>query len=388
MSDSKLHASRRLAGNPSRSDVTFILVPRPVTSRKAHQTETTPLFFLRARIPHVGVRPSLDTRFTSTHIEQTGEAFFTAAVMFFSNSVSFDPKKDIPSLENKVILVTGGTNGLGKQSVLEYARHQPAEIWLAARNLEKAQAAADEVKKSVPGAQIKLLELDLASLESVKTAAKKFTEECNRLDILALNAGIMATPPGLTKEHYEVQFGTNHMGHALLTKLLIPVLDKTAKLPNTDVRIVALSSKGHNWVPGGGLVFDSLKTDASTMGPYLRYGQSKLSNLLFIRQMAKEHPQLTSVAVHPGLVHTNLAAGATGSPWIVRSLTGLSRYVLSTVEDGVKNQLWASVAKDVKSGEYYEPVGVGGTTSALGKSDELAKKLWDWTEKELEKHGA
>lgn len=307
--------------------------------------------------------------------------------MFFSNSVSFDPKKDIPPLQDKVILVTGGTNGLGKQSVLEYSQHKPAEIWLAARNLERARATADEIRRSVPDAPIKLLELDLASLESVEAAARKFTEESDRLDILALNAGIMATPPGLTKDHYEVQFGTNHMGHALLTKLLIPVLEKTAKLPNTDVRIVALSSKGHNWVPRGGIVFDSLKTDASGMGTYARYGQSKLANILFIRQLAKQYPQFTCVAVHPGVVHTNLAAGATGSPWPFQHLVGLSRFVLTTVEDGVKNQLWASVAKEVKNGEYYEPVGIGGKASAFAQNDELAKKLWDWTEEELGKRG-
>lgn len=347
--------------------------------------ETTRSFSL---LRPVAVDFSLDTRFISAPQRTDERTFLSAAVMLFSNSVPFDPKKDIPSLEDKVILVTGGTNGLGKQSVLEYARHQPAEIWVAARNLERAQAAADEVKSSVPDAQIKLLELDLASLESVKAAAKKFTEEADRLDILALNAGIMATPPGLTKDHYEEQFGTNHMGHALLTKLLIPVLEKTAKLPSTDVRIVALSTKGHHWVPRGGIVFDSLKTDASSMGPYVRYGQSKLANILFIRQLAKEYPQFTSVAVHPGLVHTNIGTGATGSPWFVRYLWGFSRFVLTTVENGVKNQLWASVAKEVKNGEYYEPIGVGGTTSALGKNDELAKKLWDWTGEELKKHGA
>lgn len=307
--------------------------------------------------------------------------------MLFASAVPFDPQKDIPSLEDKVILVTGGTSGLGKQSVLEYARHRPGEIWLAARNLERAQAAADEVRSSVPDAPIKLLELDLASLESVQSAARKFAEEADRLDILALNAGIMATPPGLTKDGYEEQFGTNHMGHALLTNLLIPVLDKTAKLPDTDVRIVALSSTGHKLVPRGGIVFDSLKTDAVSMGPYIRYGQSKLANVLFVRQLAKEHPQFTSVAVHPGLVQTNLAAGATGSNRLIRSLLGSSHFFTTTVEQGVKNQLWASVAGDVKSGEYYEPVGVAGKASGYGKDDEFAKRLWDWTEEELRKHG-
>ncbi|PKS09159.1 hypothetical protein jhhlp_003773 [Lomentospora prolificans] len=304
--------------------------------------------------------------------------------MLWGKSVSFTPKTDIPSLEGRVILVTGGGNGLGKQCVLEYARHKPSRIWLAARNLQKAQAAVDDIKKEIPDAPIELLELDLTSLESVKRAAATFSARSDRLDILLLNAGVMAIPPELTKEGYEIQFGTNHVGHALLTKLLVPILDKTAKSSDTGARIVALSSMGHNYAATGGIEFDSLKTTGESMSTYARYGQSKLANILFIRQLAKEYPQFTSVAVHPGIVNTNLFKAATDTPAILKVFLPASSYFFTTVETGARNQLWASVSDDVKSGEYYEPIGIPNRASSYGKSDQLAKKLWDWTEKELE----
>lgn len=304
--------------------------------------------------------------------------------MFWGKSVSFTPKTDIPSLEGKVILVTGGGNGIGKQCILEFARHSPSRIWLAARNLEKAREAVGDIQKEVPDAAIEVVELDLTSLESVKTAAARVLAESDRLDVLLLNAGVMAIPAAVTKDGYEVQFGTNHVGHALLTKLLVPLLDKTAKGPGADVRVVALSSMGHNYTATGGIKFDSLKTTGEEMFTYARYGQSKLANILFIRQLAKEYPQFTAAAVHPGVVNTNLFHAATDTPAILRIFLPLTSYVLTTIETGAKNPLWASVAEGVKSGEYYEPVGIPGKASAYGKNDELAKKLWEWTEKELE----
>lgn len=305
---------------------------------------------------------------------------------FFKTSVNFTPEKDIPSLSGKIILITGGNVGLGKQAVLEFAKHDPEQIWLGSRSVEKGIQAADEIKRQVPQACIKVLEMDLTSFESIKDAAQRFMNESQRLDILMLNAGIMAHPPRLTKDGYEIQFGTNHMGHALLTKLLLPTLDATAKSSTSaDVRIVSLTSYGHTAVPKGGFSFDTPKTLAEDLGAYGRYYQSKLANVLWARQLAKEYPQFTIASIHPGLVNTELMNRATATPTIVKTLVKFGGgAVLSSVEKGARNQLWASVSKDVKSGEYYEPVGISGKVSDDGKNDELAKKLWDWTQKELE----
>ncbi|KAH6900767.1 short-chain dehydrogenase/reductase [Thelonectria olida] len=302
-------------------------------------------------------------------------------------SVAFSPEKDIPPLTGKVILVTGANGGLGKQAVLEFARHHPEKIWLAARNLNKAKGAADDIKQQIPEASIELLQLDLSSFDSVKKAARRVLSESDRLDVLMLNAGIMAVPPGLTEDGYEIQFGTNHMGHALLSKLLLPLLEKTAKSsPDSDVRVVSMTSYGHTQVSKGGFRFDTPKTTAESLGGYGRYYQSKLANVLWARQLAKLYPQFTVASIHPGIVRTQLMDRATTTPAVVKALVKVGNMFLAPVEQGVRNQLWAAVSKDVKSGEYYEPVGVGGLVSENGKDDELAKQLWEWTEKEFEGH--
>lgn len=299
-------------------------------------------------------------------------------------SVSFSPAQDIPSLDGKVILVTGGNIGLGKQCIFEYARHNPSEIWLAARNLEKAKAAVEDIQAELAApAPIKLLEVDLSSLSSVQQAARKFMAEARRLDILMLNAGIMAAPPSLTTDGYEAQFGTNYLGHALLAKLLLPVMTSTARIQNGDVRILMITSDLHSDAPKEGIRFESLKTDGHDLSSFSRYGQSKLAMILWTRKMARLYPQFTLTAIHPGVVQTNLSAGATDSPLVFRALMKVAKPLLTGVEKGARNQLWASVSKDVKSGEYYKPVGISGGGSKLSTNDELAERLWEWTEHEL-----
>ncbi|KAL6408680.1 putative short-chain dehydrogenase reductase protein [Ilyonectria robusta] len=302
--------------------------------------------------------------------------------------VSFTPANDIPSLSGKVILVTGSNTGLGKQSIIDLARHNPSQIWLAARSLEKAQGAITDIKAQVPTAPIHPLQLDLASLDSIKAAAKTFLNSATRLDILMLNAGIMATPPGTTKDGYEIQFGTNHVGHALLTKLLMPLLLQTAEGASSDVRVVVLSSTVHAQAPEGGVQFNTLKTRADAMETWTRYGQSKLANVLFGRELAKRYPQIKVVSVHPGIVNTNLTDSYMDSSMLRRTIRPffmpLVKMVLTSVEDGVKNQLWAATSKDIVSGEYYEPVGKAGKASGYAKDEGLARKLWDWTEKQFQ----
>ncbi|KAM5349754.1 hypothetical protein ACJ41O_006259 [Fusarium nematophilum] len=306
----------------------------------------------------------------------------------FCQSNPYNPDADIPSLKGKVVLITGGNVGLGKQSALSLCKHHPSQVWIAARSAKKGNAAISEIKEQVPGSGISLrfLELDLASFDSVKSAARTLLESVSRLDIVLLNAGIMACPPGLTKEGYEVQFGTNHIGHALLLKLLLPLLVKTASSPDSDVRVVSVSSVAHKFGPSGGIQFDSLKTSAEIMATNDRYGQSKLANLLYAREIARQYPQLTTVAIHPGTVKTDLQQSNDGS-FVVSAFQKVVVPIIGvSVEEGAKNQLWAATAKDVESGEYYVPVGIPGKGSALSMDRELSRKLWEWTEKELEGH--
>ncbi|KAH7246556.1 hypothetical protein BKA59DRAFT_439180 [Fusarium tricinctum] len=298
------------------------------------------------------------------------------------NSLKFDPSTDIPSLQGKTLLITGGTAGLGKQSVLEFARHQPQQIWLTARDTKKAEAIVAEIRKEVPNAPIKILEMDLSSFASIKKAAATVLATCDRLDVLMLNAGTMFIPSGVTADGFEIQFGTNHMGHALLTRLLLPLLETTAQIPKSDVRIVCLASHGYVYLKNKGFDFETLKTRGEEKGPLQCYYQSKLANILWTRQFAKRHPEFTVCSIHPGLVQTELVEKTTGISWFLRCV---ARWMMVTsIEEGVKNQLWGSVSDDVQSGEYYEPIGKAGVITSDAKDDILAEELWDWTETEID----
>ncbi|KAH8588334.1 hypothetical protein B0O99DRAFT_362402 [Bisporella sp. PMI_857] len=299
---------------------------------------------------------------------------------------SFQPSIDIPSLVGKIILVTGGTAGLGRQSVLELARHNPEQIWLAARNLSRANETISEIQNTIrnPSVKITPVALDLASLTSVYNTANQVLHSSSRLDILLNNAGIMAHPADLTNDGYELQFGTNFLGHALLIRLLLPLLLKTASIGN-DVRIISLTSGSHARAPAEGIKFDTLKSTGETISTVERYGQSKLSNILYAKQLAFRHPELKIVSVNPGMVNTGLTGVmAKDSVFFRLALAAVRPFQGVSVEDGVRNQLWAAVSPDIVSGEFYSPVGVAGKGSPKTKDEKLGKKLWEWTEKELD----
>lgn len=236
------------------------------------------------------------------------------------------------------------------------------------------------------------MQCDLADLSSVQIAAREFVAKEEKLDILILNAGVMNPPAGTTANGYEIQFGTNHLGHALLTKLLLPTMLKTAEAGG-DVRVVCLSSIGHITPPLHGIEFLELKGPMNWYLGLVRYAQSKLANILFAKELARRYPDLTIVAVHPGVVDTELWRTLFSGYFGLGSVLNAGKWVFySSVEDGAKNQLWAATAKkgegkgEVESGEYYTPVGVAGQGSWKSQNKELARELWEWTEKELEEY--
>ena len=206
--------------------------------------------------------------------------------------------------------------------------------------------------------------------------------------MLINNAGIMAVPAGTTHEGYEIQFGTNHIGHALLTKLLLPTLLKTAERPATDVRILNLTSEGHKLAPTGGIIFDKAQLDAQ--GTWTRYGQSKLANILFTRSLAKKYPAIKSVSLHPGVVRTDLMGPYRKSNALVRYATAIVGPVFwKSIPQGAKNQLWAATTKvnELENGAYYTPVGCKSAGSAYSQDPDLAERLYEWTDKQLATKG-
>ncbi|RGP66287.1 hypothetical protein FSPOR_6665 [Fusarium sporotrichioides] len=292
---------------------------------------------------------------------------------------SFNPAGDIPSLDGRVILITGANTGLGKVTALELAKHNPAHVYITARDSTKGNAALDEVKGvASEGTKISLLELDLSSFDSIKAAAKTFLDHEARLDVLLLNAGIMGAPPVLTEDGYEMHMGTNHLGHALLLKLLKPVLDKTA-----DSRVVHLSSAGFRHVGPGGIEFDTLRSTTSPTPLPLRYAQSKLACLLYAREAAKRYC-FTNIAINPGEVQTELFLREAGDEMMKHLQENVVPKMAGPISEGVKNHLWAVTSPEIKNGEFYEPVGKTGGLEGAGLDDEMAKKLWEWTEEQLE----
>ncbi|TVY38466.1 putative oxidoreductase, partial [Lachnellula subtilissima] len=298
---------------------------------------------------------------------------------------SFTPATDIPDLSGKVIFITGGNTGLGKEAALQLAKHKPAHIFIGSRSKERGLAAIADIVAAVPNATLTVVQMDLASLSSVHSAAKQFLASSSRLDILMNNAGIMAVPPGLTADGYEIQFGTNYLGHALLTKLLLPTMLKTAQEPGSDVRIVTLSSKGHQrGRPQVGIQFEELRSTMEATWTVRRYAQSKVANILHSKELARRYPEITAVSLNPGIVRTGLQDALSRTSLLAKIILPIANMFASVgVEEGVCNQLWAATSPDVKTGEYYEPVGKKASGSEPARDMTLAGKLWQWTEDEL-----
>ncbi|KAK0254038.1 hypothetical protein LTR91_010493 [Friedmanniomyces endolithicus] len=304
---------------------------------------------------------------------------------------SFDPSKDIPTLAGKVVLVTGGNAGLGKETVLQLAKHEPKEIFLAARTRSKAEAAIAEIKVAIPKVNITFLELELSSFASVKQAAKDFQARSDRLDILINNAGVAALSYSTTKDGFEIQFGTNHMGHALLTQLLLPTLLETAELPDADVRVINVSSKGHMFAPPSGIVYEQAALEK--LEPLGRYGHSKLANILHARELQRRHPSITATAVHPGVIITDIYETYSKTSLAMRYLAPVVKAVASygilpdvyDVAGGALTQLWAATAsrEKVRSNYYWTPVGVKNAGTKFAQDADLAAQLWEWTTKEI-----
>ncbi|KAI0384866.1 oxidoreductase [Hypomontagnella monticulosa] len=309
-----------------------------------------------------------------------------------SGFVNFDPEKDIPSLQGQVIFVTGGTSGLGRASVEALAKHDPAHIYFTGRNTQAGDSLIAEVKETNPSVGMTFVKMDMNSLSSVKKACAGFTHD--RLDLLMCNAGIMDKPPAVSDDGFEIHFAVNHLAHAMIIRQLLPVMAKTAELPNSDVRLIALTSAGWRGHPRNGISFSTIRSkqeDLTLLGFNLRYGQSKLANIIYAAEIARRYPKIKSVSVHPGVVATDLVN--TLSPMrkaFVLTTNKLLGGELWDEKKGRLSQLWvAAGAKrdELVNGAYYMPVGVlsNDKLDKTAKSEELARELWSWTDDVLAK---
>ncbi|HEX8085673.1 MAG TPA: oxidoreductase [Solirubrobacteraceae bacterium] len=284
---------------------------------------------------------------------------------------------DIPDQSGRRVVVTGANGGLGYHVSLELAR-RGARVVLAARNQERGEAALAKLEDEVPGADAELRRLDLADLASVRAFAEAFDEP---LDLLVNNAGVMAGPHRKTADGFELQFGTNHLGHFALTGLLLPRL-----LASEAPRVVQVSSGAHRM---GKMNFDDLQSEKR----YWRwgaYGQSKLANLLFMRELgrraAEAETPLVSVAAHPGYAATHLQTTGVKIDDVIMTVS--NKLLAQSDAMGALPLLYAAT-EELESGAYVGPDGVGeqrGHPKLVGmtgraRSDEDARRLWEVSEK-------
>ena len=284
-------------------------------------------------------------------------------------------------LSDRTALVTGGGSGLGKETVRALAS-AGARVVIAARKLDQAERAHDEIVRDLPGSHVETLSLDLGSLGSVRASTKEFLERHDRLHILVNNAGVMATPFERTADGFELQFGTNHLGHFLLTNLLVPAL-----LDAAPARVVNVASNGH-FVAAPDL--DDPNYEHREYEPWAAYGQSKSANILFTVELERllGRRGVHVYAVHPGLITTELfrhldksdaerifgrgeqMSGATsGAP------------ATKTVEGGAATAVFAatSPAVDSQGGSYLADCAAS-EAAAWATDPDAARRLWEVSE--------
>ena len=278
----------------------------------------------------------------------------------------------IPDQTGRTVLVTGATSGLGLASAVALAG-AGARVLLGARDAARGKAALQRVL-SEGGPDAELVELDLADLASVRRAAADVRERTgDALHLLLNNAGVMATPPRRTVDGFELQIGTNHLGHGALTWLLMPALRRGGA-----ARVVTLASLAHR---GGGLDVDDLHFTRRRYVAGRAYSQSKLANLLFATELDRRLR-----AAHPGVTGSQLFANSVAhrSPLLAQLAVPLTKLFTQDVRTGALPQLYAATAPQVRGGDYIGPGGLGelygppapARRSAAARDEELARRLW------------
>lgn len=292
--------------------------------------------------------------------------------------------QDIPDQSGRVALVTGANSGLGYHTALELAR-RGARVVVASRSDVRGKEAVARIIAEVPDADLDLRGLDLADLANIRSFADGIVSSYPSLDLLINNAGVMAIPRQLTADGFEMQFGTNHLGHFALTGLLLPSL-----LATKDARIVTVSSTAHK---PGRINFDDLMAE-QRYRKWNVYSNTKLANLLFTyelqRKLAAAKASVIAVAAHPGTSATNLVTVSAQDNIIKRIVMPAgARLISQSAAKGALPQLYAATAPDVKGGEYFGPNGIAESfgypkrvdSIAASKDLKTADRLWSVSEK-------
>ncbi|CAM8933656.1 unnamed protein product [Rhodiola kirilowii] len=277
-------------------------------------------------------------------------------------------------------IVTGGSSGVGAEAARVLAL-RGAHVVIGVRNMAAGKETKEAIVKEIPAAKVDAMELDLSSMESVRKFASQFNATGLPLNLLINNAGIMAIPFNLSKDDIELQFATNHIGHFLLTHLLLDTMKKTARESKKEGRIVNLSSNAHRYAYTEGIRFDKLNDESGYKSMYA-YGQSKLANILHAKELTRhlkeEEIDITANSLHPGVVATKLFRHFT----ILNNGVGsrIAKLVMKDVHQGAATTCYVALHPQVKgvSGEYFSDSNLA-KPSALATDANLAKKLWDFS---------
>jgi len=271
------------------------------------------------------------------------------------------------------ILITGGNTGIGKATATALAK-KGNTIVIACRNENKAKQAVADIKAASKNESIHYLSCDLASFDSIKTCAAAYRQQFGQLDILINNAGLVTDKLQFTKEGFELQIGVNHLGHFLLTKQLLDLLEKAP-----EPRVINVSSKAHY---GSKINFNTFKGElgAEKYKGMAAYGQSKLANILFTKELIRRHPNICSHSLHPGVVSTEIAGKNNNKKLWGILWTVFSPFMLSSTK-GAKTSVYLATSSEAlqTNGKYFEKQKEK-EPSAVAKDAALAKQLWEISE--------
>lgn len=278
-------------------------------------------------------------------------------------------------------IVTGGASGIGVETARVFAL-RGAHVILAARNMEAANAAKRLILESIPAARVDVLKLDLSSLKSVRAFADNFLGMDLPLNVLINNAGVMFCPYQLSEDGIEMHFATNHLGHFLLTKLLLEKMKSTAKETGIEGRIVNLSSIAHLYTYKGGIWFDKIN-DKEIYDAKKAYGQSKLANILHAnelsRRLKEDGANITVNSLHPGFISTNLSRHS----FIMMKVFHVFSYFLwKNVPQGAATTCYVALHPSLEgvTGKFFVDCNEL-KPKVSARQETLAKLLWDFSEK-------
>ena len=290
-------------------------------------------------------------------------------------------------LTGRTALVTGASAGLGVETVRALAS-VGAHVLMAVRDEEKGATAASGIRSAVPGASLELVVLDLADLHSVRACAASVLERHDVLHLLVNNAGVMAPPLGRTTQDFELQLGTNHLGHFLLTSLLTPAL-----LAGAPARVVNVSSRGHL---RSGIDWSDPHYRTRPYDKWQAYGQSKTANILFTVELERRlgSQGVHAYSLHPGVIRTELSRHLTEEDMTaMASRLPAGALTLKDVAAGAATTVWAATSPDLEGqgGSYLEDCAIAAETPGDGSGGyapyavdpDEARRLWEWSEAEV-----